>query len=228
MFTYSFKNIGFCLILLICITSLIGCQNQIEQPKEVAKNTVDIQNEMNELKEEIINLKTQNEQLMEQVNSFESKMIDSKLDIMKEFYEQIYRLEHVVKRFPDLEIIMGKIINVKEENDTVFFEIDTVEWLGEEQAIQAIQEDENLSREEAEQQIPNGFYIRNIKEERIPYQLSTDYSSYIIEEASLKYTNEFIDIVNEYMETYEEDYRPIYHFYIIEDEIVQILEQYIP
>ncbi|NDI35419.1 hypothetical protein [Chengkuizengella sediminis] len=228
MLTYSYKYIGVCLVLFICLGSLIGCQNKIDEPKEVGQNTDDIENEMNELREEIIILKTQNQQLLEQINSFESKMIDNKLDIMKEFYEQLYRLEHVVKRLPDLEITMGSILNVKEENDTIFFEIDTVEWLGGEQAIQAIIEDGNMSREEAEQQIPNGFYIRNIEEERIPYQLSTDYSSYIIEESSLKYTNEFINIVNEYMETDEQDDRPIYHFYIIENEIVQILQQYIP
>ena len=134
--------------------------------------------------------------------------------------EQLVNIPGVMARF-------GTIRDMRAESGFISFELDVKEWLTGEAAMTYLIDEFGLSIEDAMDELPNGFYIRDIPDEPIIYRL--DKSAFInLIEGSELYESDLSSLIklvtdNEGLENF-----PMFYLYVVDDVVIEIDEQYIP
>ncbi|MDX8366905.1 hypothetical protein [Cytobacillus sp. IB215665] len=200
---------------IVLLFVLVGCKNDIHSKEQV---------EITKLKEQVALLE---ERLNEKISADHvSDLIDSKVEEIKVGVKDSYlldnqkleQLEHLITKLPSIKIITGFITDLDSDNLDKYITIDAVNYLSGEEAIQAVMDDGNVSREEVF--LPNGFYIQNQQVEQINYWLSSDLLLYIADGNNKNYTEDLNMLI--------EPYERLFYLYINNHEVIMIEEQYLP
>ncbi|WP_214481861.1 hypothetical protein [Bacillus sp. SM2101] len=203
------------IVPIVLLLVLVGCNHDIHSKEQA---------QIAKLKERVAQLEERlNEKISEdQVNDMmDSKEEDFRVGV-KDMYlldnQKLEKLEHLITKLPSIEIITGFITDWHSDNLDKYITIDAVNYLSGEQAIRAIMDDANVSREEVF--LPNGFYIQNKQVEQMNYRLSSDLLLYIADGNNKSYTEDLNMLI--------EPYERLFYLYINHDEVIMIEEQYLP
>lgn len=131
--------------------------------------------------------------------------------------ESVEELKKIIYNLPQVEKKLAFIKGVITEGNSVYLDLDEVEWFGGEAAEIAAKED-GIQEPES---LPNGFYIRNASDEIERLKLETDVTIAELNGArpqQVDYTN-FIS---------EELVDRLFHLTFVEGKAVLLEEQYRP
>jgi len=239
-------------LVLISILSVVSCKQQVlEETKEesavslegyteLADQLSQIKKDIDQLKEEnqslshqLVNLKETNSMLKEKIE----KLIDYEpvIDDMENHFtyldKKILRSMILVDKLPSVQKVLGRINVIRGGGQHQLIYVDPVEWLSDDEAVKAIQADKNVSKEEADGYMPNGFYIRDFGNENVAYIMSSECMVSVIDLNLYPYMEKWIglgDLASEIEKQEAEEFKDIYNFYVIDGKVVLIEELYIP
>lgn len=140
--------------------------------------------------------------------------------------EMIY-LKDIFIDLPGVLTRFGAIKKMTVRNGYIEFQIDKKEWLTDEAAINYILEEFDVSIEQAAEMLTNGFYVKDVEDDDAVYRLTNESFIYLsIEGEEVERTlNELILKAEQHIA--QVNY-PLFSFYVIENEVVEVIEQYIP
>jgi len=131
--------------------------------------------------------------------------------------ESVEELKKIIYKLPQVEKKLAFIKGVITEGNTVYLDLDEVEWFGGEAAEIAAKEDGVLEPES----LPNGFYIRNASEEIKRVKLEPDVTIAELNGARHQQVD-YTSIVS------EELMDRLFHLTFVEGKVVLLEEQYRP
>ena len=215
------------LIVIVIILIIVGSIGSAYMLRSVGSLSIDIdatkktvenfQETNSSLEENMIILLEDNEILKEKMDILllDNEKLNNELLFLKEIFID---LPGVLSRF-------GGVKNMGVGNGYIEFEIDKKEWLYGEEAMTYVIEEFDLSIEEAVGILPNGFYVKDLPDDGETYRMSKESFFYMdvegkSEESSLTM---FISKVNEYES--ELNY-PLFHFYVIENNAIEVIEKH--
>jgi len=212
------------IMMPILAISFFGCSNEENgttiQPRNDQNDIANLHQEVEALKAEIVKYNEMIEQLTQRIITIEENDQIHK-EIQSDLENRLYMMDSLLKKMPGLSIKIGYLHKVYEENQKQYITFDPVQFLSGEDAILAVMQDENRSREDVS--LPNGFYIRNPIAEEIKYELDSDADYYLID-GVYPQEKDFDTFKND---TASHD-ESLFHIYIINQKVVRIVEQYLP
>lgn len=169
--------------------------------------------------EEIAKLTQDNSEVLSQMEllAADNETMKAEMAYLKEVFID---LPGVLTRF-------GAIKKMTVRNGYIEFEIDKKEWLTDEAAMNYILEEFDTSIEQAAEMLTNGYYVKDVEDDDEVYRLTTESFIYLnIEGEEVETTlNELILKTEQHLA--QVNY-PLFSFYVIENEVVEVIEQYIP
>jgi hypothetical protein len=185
----------------------------LKQTSDNQQTTIDTLNEQVSLLNEEASLTVEKMLVLEADNV----ILKEKLTFVR---EQLIAIPGVLTRF-------GTVRDMEAGNGFVTFEIDVKEWLTGEKAMTYLIEEFDLSIEDAAKQLPNGYYIKDLPDEPVIYKL--DKASYIklLADSEL-YEADLAKMIELVTSNVAIEHYPMFYFYVVDGEIIEIDEQYIP
>lgn len=223
--------ISFSILLTGCFLETESKQEGDTQSREEDGFISEAERSTHPFDEELSTLQEMVEQQQQRIEELEREIdmlrkdVRAKADLEMVLSEQqkISILSHVLYDLDEVEEVTGFVQAVEEIDGKYMIQVQYAEWLSGEDAITAVMEEENLSREDVS--VPNGFYIKRYPEDVRRYPLSDRSLHYISKQAKWEYASKE-DFV-QYLQEDQNEYR-FYHFYLVNGEISVMVEHYIP
>lgn len=217
------------LIAVIVILLIVGSIGSAYMLRSVGSLSIDLET----LKQTALTQQTTIATLQEQVDGLQEAAQTAQETIQSlqadnaDFRDKVDYIGQLLVDIPGVVTRFGTIEDLQAANGYVTFRIDLKEWLSGEAALTFLMDEYGLTIEQAVDQLPNNFYIRDLEDEAIFYRL--DKSAFInlfaedtLEPADL---NTLITLVTDSADF--ENY-PLFEFYVIDDLVLEVDEQYLP
>ncbi|MBN2260037.1 MAG: hypothetical protein JW702_05815 [Clostridiales bacterium] len=143
--------------------------------------------------------------------------LNEKMDFLK---EKFIELPGVVNKF-------GVIEKMTVGNGRIQFEIDQKQWLTGEEGMRYLIETYDLEISQAADLMPNGYYIKDIPDDGKVYELTKEAIIKIISENVLV-DSDLASLIEHVKSNDEVNNYPLFDFYVIENNTVEVTEKYIP
>lgn len=217
------------LIAVVVILIIVGSLGSAYMLRAVGSLSIDLeklkgisesqQDKIAVQEEEIVKLTEDNSAVLSQM-----EILTADNETMKA--EMTY-LKDVFTDLPGILTRFGAIKKMTVRNGYIEFEIDEKEWLTDEAAINYILEEFDVGIEQAAEMLTNGFYVKDVEDGDEVYRLTNESFIYLnIEGKEVEATlNELILKAEQHLSTIN---YPLFSFYVIENEVVEVIEQYIP
>ena len=217
------------LIAVVVILIIVGSIGTAYMLRSVGSLSIDLEklkviteNQQEKLavqEEEIAKLTEDNTEVLSQM-----EVLVADNEIMKA--EMVY-LKDAFIDLPGVLTRFGAIKKMTVRNGYIEFQIDEKEWLTDEAAMNYILEEFDISIEQAAEMLTNGYYVKDVEDDDVVYRLTNESFIYLNIEGEEVETNlnELILKAEKYIA--QVNY-PLFNFYVIENEVVEVIEQYIP
>ena len=217
------------LIAVVVILIIVGSIGSAYMLRSVGSLSIDLEklkviteNQQEKLavqEEEIAKLTEDNTEVLSQM-----EVLVADNEIMKA--EMVY-LKDAFIDLPGVLTRFGAIKKMTVRNGYIEFQIDEKEWLTDEAAMNYILEEFDISIEQAAEMLTNGYYVKDVEDDDVVYRLTNESFIYLNIEGEEVETNlnELILKAEKYIA--QVNY-PLFNFYVIENEVVEVIEQYIP
>ncbi len=217
------------LIAVVVILIIVGSLGSAYMLRAVGSLSIDLeklkgisesqQEKIAVQEEEIVKLTEDNSAVLSQM-----EILAADNETMKA--EMIY-LKDVFIDLPGILTRFGAIKKMTVRNGYIEFQIDKKEWLTDEAAINYILEEFDVGIEQAAEMLTNGFYVKDVEDDDEVYRLTNESFIYLnIEGEEVETTlNELILKAEQHIAQIN---YPLFSFYVIENEVVEVIEQYIP